>query len=419
MARLVAVIVAGWMPVMTGTTQTLAFRIRAVAGPDGWAATYSLVSSAGWLVSIFALVAAGVLHDRGVRRAATDDRPDPAGVRAPQPVWVRASPVLLVAAAAVVTLGRDVATVAAGWLVMQVPAAALVTVAGARLADVTPPGRRWATAALTGSGPGLGLAVGSALVAAAGAATVPSVLAPALLSAALVFPALRRGELAPRPDTDPAPPTTGRTALRSLVVLLVAVALVDTGLSTGLIYAVPAVDRALDIPFADVSVLTSRLVLLATLLTLLGNVLGGALARLRGGATAGFALSAAALGAALVLLGTTTTTTGLGVAFGIAGLAAGVSNGTTFAIYLETSVDRATHGSGLGWLNAVPTVPFVLVPAAAAPVLRDDVAAGVGRVLTGGAAASAAAMLLAVTVGVRWWARAATAASRSAPGPRS
>lgn len=419
MARLVAVLVAGWLPVMTGTTQTLALRMRDVGDPSSWAAEYSVVTAVGWLVSIVALVAAGVVHDRAVRRAvaATPGGADgaPVSPTAPLPRWIAAAPVLLVAAAAVVATADGVAGVALGWLALQVPTAALVTVAAARLADATPPGRRWAAAALTGSGPGLGLALGSAVVAVTGPTALPSVLLPALLAAGLVVPALRRGDLAARPAPSPAPAAAARTARRGLVVLLVAVALADGGLSTGLIYAVPAVERALALPLTEVAALTSRLVLLATLLTLVGNLAGGALARWRGGATVGFVASAAALAAALALLVTTRTGSGLAAAFAVAGLAAGVSNGTTFALYLDTAVDGGAHGRGLGWLNAVPTVPFVLVPALAAPLLRGDVDAGIGTVLRGGAVAAGAAALLAATAGRRIWRRAAAAATVAGP----
>jgi hypothetical protein len=412
LVRLVAVMVAGWVPVMTGTTQTLAFRMRDVADGAPWAASYSVVTAVGWLASIVALVAAGLLHDRGTRTAT-------ASAAAPTPMWLRAVPVVLLAAAALVATADGTAGVAAGWILLQLPSAALVTVASARLAAVTPPGRRWLAAVVTGSGPGLGLALGSALVAVTGPAPLPSVLLPAAVATALTLPALRRGDLASEPVA--VAPTAGaaRTARRGLALLLVAVALVDGGLATGLVYAVPAVDRALAVPFDVVSALTSRLVLLATLLTLLGNVLGGALARFRGGATAGFTLSALSLGAATLLLAGAGSEVELTLAFAVAGLAAGVSNGTTFALYLDTAVDSGSHGSGLGWLNAVPTIPFVLVPAIAAPLLRSDPVAGVGTVLVIGAVACAASALLAVTAGARTWRRAADLARLSAPAPRS
>ena len=208
MVRLIAAIVAGWLTVMTGTTQTLAVRVRDVVVGPGWEATYAAIAAGGWVVSIGALVLAGLWHDRALHRPLSAERGTDLAL-------LRSLPLLLVAAALGLAVAASVTGVALAWFALQVPAAMLITVASARLATQVPPGRRWLAAALTGASPGMSLALGSATVVLAGPGTPTAVVAPAVLAAVLAAPALwrrPRGSTPPSLRTEPTAMTTATHA---------------------------------------------------------------------------------------------------------------------------------------------------------------------------------------------------------------
>jgi len=392
-------VVGAWVPVMTGASQYLAFRTRDIVDATGWTATYSALSSAGWGVSIAALVVLGLLSDRSVRTRQGRSR------LGALPLWV----LLLAVAGMFIALADDLPALVVGWLLLQVPAAAVIVTASADSADRAGASGRWLVAGMLGSAPGAALLLGSAIVTVTGPTPRSSVLLPLALGVALTLPAHRRRWAAPVPHivpvtpssrSDPSPsegkgPRPGRRlAIGMALPVLAAVALVDSGVGVALVYAVPLFERALTLPFAESARLASLALLLATVVSIPAGLLGGRLSRGRRGAIAAFSVTATLLAAALLLLIHVRTSTALISLFVAAGVTVGVSNGSTFGIQLLATPSATAHALRLGLVNAIQTVPYVLLPAIAPVLLRADPVGGLATLLRLAAVCCAAAASL-------------------------
>jgi hypothetical protein len=160
-----------------------------------------------------------------------------------------------------------------------------------------------------------------------------------------------------------------RSSVRRHARLLAGVALVDTGTVTLTFAIVPLVFLLPGVPVADRGGYAELLVLGAAVGALVAvwvsPFLPGVLAmprRLFLGSGVAVAVALAAAPSAGPRL--------LGVLAILAGLAVGASNAATFGVFLTDPASRERRATGLGLLNAMPSIPAVAVPLLAAPLLR-------------------------------------------------
>jgi MFS family permease len=149
--------------------------------------------------------------------------------------------------------------------------------------------------------------------------------------------------------------------------LLAAIALAFSGLAVGRIYLVPLLESvSSDSTDAQVTAMASTTLLVATLGAIMGTIAAGRLMR-RGeraiGTFAWFSLASSVPLAALAFTGSIGQVVSVGI---LLGFAIGAINAATYGIYLHRYSHRADSGRILGLIVAAETVPYVLVPLAAA-----------------------------------------------------
>jgi hypothetical protein len=374
--RRVIALSGAWLPIGFTSAVLLPQRVEQLADPATWTLNYATLSALGWAAAVVGLVASGWLRDRRARRAAQ------AGValhgtrRATVGVAAALIPIGLA-----LSWAPDLATLGMLWVVSQLLAAFAVTALAADVADTTP--RPLVAAAAIGVSPilslFLGAIVGSALSVTLGLAVAPRFALIAGVAVALLL-------LAPRPedtlDAHLSPLAQVAPVDRTTVRLLAAVALVDTGTVTATFAIVPLVLR---LPLGGASGATTITDLLLLVATIAAGAAAIAAARWRRGPSILFVLAALLLVAMLVTATIRDLRALVAVAV-IAGVAIGASNMATFGVFLAarpTAQDRAT---GLGLLNAVPSLPAVLVPAVALVLLRARPESGLDMLLLGAAA---------------------------------
>lgn len=365
-----AALSGAWLPITFSSAVLLPQRVEAIVTGPSWSSTYAAVSAAGWLAVVVGLTLSGHLRDAGRLRTAADVR------------TIRLLALAVLVTGCALPFATDVPTLTALWVLALLPAAFSVTLLASRVADAG--GNVVASASAIGSAPLVAVFVGAVTVTLAPATGTSRFVLVALLSAtAIATGALRPtsgtagptagrggGDVAPLPVvTDP----VVRDAIRRHRRLLGAVTLVDTGTVTLTFAIVPIVfllPRAAG-PAADLDpgLYAERLVLLATVVSLLAvwvapRVLGlGSRPRLL------FVLTALLTAASLVAAPLASAAGLIAVAVA-AGLAIGASNAATFGLFLADRSSTTQRATGLGLLNAVPSIPAALVPMVAVPLLR-------------------------------------------------
>jgi hypothetical protein len=381
--------VAGaWLPSVFQSAVLLPQQVESLVGGPGWPATYAAVSAAGWSAVVVALTSSGRLQDAG--------RIGGPGDRRTLPVLT----VLTLVAGGLISQADSVGMLAVVWTLGLVPSAAAVTLLAARLASDDASGSApdvVTVASAIGAAPLVAVLLGSVLIQVAPVTgSTRSALVGAVAAGLMLLGMDRRGP-APRSDdvvAAPLPPLEDpvvRTSVRRHARLLAGVALVDTGTVTLTFSIVPLVfllPRVADPGgYAELLVLGAAVgALVAVWATPLLPGLRAAPRRLFVGSGCVVAISLAASPFA--------GPGSLAVLAGVAGVAVGASNAATFGVFLSDPSSRERRATGLGLLNAMPSIPAVVVPLLAAPLLRAAPASGLTVVMLVAAGMASAGALI-------------------------
>jgi len=266
---------------------------------------------------------------------------------------------------------------AAAWIVAQVPAAMVITTSLAVCGNVTSPNRRGVTSGLIGAAPILALFFGSFLVRLLTDSLGWAFIVPALLGAVLAAPLMRK---MPVVDVQPSVIAARSLPWKALawvwVAFLVASFLLSWATSTTNGFIVLFIDYVTTIARADVATTATTAVILASLLAVIASVLSGLLSGGRPRAFVMWAVAAVACGLAVVGLIAFPTSLSIYLIAGIFGISFGVANGVELTVILQLRTAPEHLGRDLGLFTAVTTAPYVLVPALASVMMRDDTRSG-------------------------------------------
>lgn len=344
-----AAIAGGWVPLTIAAGQSVALKMDSLTAS---AAAYSFLIAAGWGVSMVSLPIMGSLGDNAVRRG-IDRR-----------ILIAVGGVSMLLCFALMGSAGSVITFSAIWLVAQIPTALIVTSASSRLANEAPVNLRAWAAAAAGVGPILALALGA--ITTLVFSDMPSALfiAPAVVGAILLIPSLL---IHPLPDRQMVTGSVNRSARFFPWALLIAVALAFSGLAVGRIYLVPLIEYvSADLSTEQVTASASVTLLVATMGALLGTVVAGRLMRGGGRSLGTFGWFSLASAVPLALFIFVTTIDQLIVGGAVLGFVIGAINASIFGVYLHRYSHHADPGRILGLIIAAETVPYVIVPLAAA-----------------------------------------------------
>ncbi len=389
----VLAVLGGWLLVLPSSALVIALRMRQL-GESADATFYSLTIGLGWLLLVAALIGFGRLSDqllvgRGSRRL----------------LVVLALPVAL-AAGLWLALASSPVSLLLAWLLMQVPAAAIVAASMAIAGDVLPVNGRGLASGLVGASPIVTLLVGAFIV---GRFADSLWLVFALLSAlgiVLCLPLalgqsesdLRASTPANRDRRIPAPAV--RWWATAWAVFLVADFLLSWTSSTTNGYVVLFVDYATHVPNADVGSVATGVVTIATVVAIAMSVLGGLLSRGRTSSAAVFALATIGVGASIAVL---IAGDGLGSLYAggiLYGAGFGLANGAELALALSLRHAPDRLGRDLGVLSAVTSMPYILVPLVAAILLTAGEEAGLRRLFVSASALAFVGGVLALGIAV-------------------
>ncbi|MFE2287157.1 MFS transporter [Streptomyces sp. NPDC059443] len=351
---------AGWF----GPLQLLLARQTEQLTPDHKATTLAVVTGLGAAVSMVANPVFGALSDRTTARV---------GRRIP---WVAGGVVGGAAGLAVLSLASSVATVIAGWCLVQLALNAAFAALTAAVPDQVPPRRRGLVGGWLGVSQVVGILIGTGLATVAGGITA-GYLACAGFSvlAAVPYVLMRRDSvLAPaaRPVfrwrafltgfwIDPRRhPDFGWAWLTRFLMNL------SYSISTMylLYYLTDAVHYTDD---ADTGVL---ILTALNAVTLLATVVISGIRSDRSGRRKSYVIwSGLVISAATLLLAGWQTWTGAVVASLILGLGFGVYTSVDFALLTDVLPTAEDRGKDLGVINIANALPQVLAPVIAAPVV--------------------------------------------------
>lgn len=396
-----------WLPITFSSAILLPQRVEAIVADPSWSATYAGVSATGWASVVIGLTVSGHLEDTGRLRRMGDRR------------TVILLAVLVLVAGSSLMLATTMPALVALWLATLLPSAFCVTLLAARLAGSGAGTIRAASA--IGSAPILAMLLGSVAITAvpvAGGARFVLIAALAaatmlLGSAGVTPPSTSMSHTAASAASDspasaatlpvPLPPITDaavRSSLRRHRRLLAAVALVDTATVTFTFVIVPLVFLLPLTAAVEPGAYAERLVLIATACALAAVWFAPLLRGLRARPRALFTLSglvAASTLAAAPFVGATA----LLLITMAAGTAIGASNAATFGLFLSDPVSHEQRATGLGLLNAMPSLPAALIPIAATPLLRWSPDRGLTIVMVSAALAAAIGASIVIVGGRR------------------
>lgn len=344
-------IAGGWVPLSIAAGQSVALRSEELDAPT---ASYSLLIAGGWAVSMLSLPVMGNIADRSVRRG-VDRR-----------VLIVIGAIGMLACFGLLGIAGSLPLFALIWLFAQIPTSLIVTAASSRLANEAPQHMRgWASTA-AGLAPVLAITIGAATTLAL--SDVPSVLffAPAIVGAGLLLPSLLLRPLPTATHTLDAAAPAQRSRFYPWA-LLIAIALAFSGLAVGRIYLVPLIESvSTSLSDERVTALASTTLLVATLGAVVGTVVSGRILRSgqRSMATFGwFSLASAVPLIGLALASSVGQVIAIGAVFGFA---IGAINAAAYGIFLHRYSRRSDPARILGLIVAAETVPYVIVPLAAA-----------------------------------------------------
>ncbi|MEU5806379.1 MFS transporter [Streptomyces sp. NPDC047718] len=350
----------GWF----GPLQLLLARQAELLAPDSKASALALVTGIGAAVSMVANPVFGALSDRTTAAA---------GRRIP---WVTGGVAAGAAGLLALTRAGSIAAVTAGWCLVQLGLNAAFAALTAAVPDRVPPRQRGLVGGWLGVSQVIGILLGTALAAAAGAiAAGYAACAAFAVLAAVPYVLMRRdSRLSPadRPVFGPRaflagfrirprrhPDFAWAWLTRFLMNLSYSVSTMYL-----LYYLTDAVRYGGD---ADTGVLV--LTALNALTVLATVVIGGVLSDRSGRRKAYVIGSGLVISAATLLLAVWQTWTGAIVASLVLGIGYGVYTSVDFALLTDVLPTAEDHGRDLGVINIANALPQVLAPVVAAPVV--------------------------------------------------
>lgn len=345
-------IMGAWMFVMPAATVTLAL---SVSQSGGSTRDYSIGLSVGWLTLAGMSIAFGALSDR---------------IRARQPR--RIGTLILVALTACLTVslvldaGTSPGVIVIAWIILQIPASAILGAAMSQAASVAEPRRRGIVSGLVGSAALLALMVGTPLALAAGPRL--SFTAAAIGGSVLLVPLLR---LVARQMPTPvltAPTGAVRAHPRSRAPWLVLLGIgffvsVATAITNS--YVVAITSSILSIGGSQVSAesLATLAIVIASLLAVIASTTAGVFLPTARRTSTAWVAALILLVASLVVIVAIPSVTTLLIGVAGFGLAFGVINSGELALALSTRPEIEHGGRTVAMFTAATTVPYILVPA--------------------------------------------------------
>ncbi len=345
-------VMGAWMLVMPAATVTLAL---SVSQSGGSTRDYSIGLSVGWLTLAGMSIAFGALSDR---------------IRARQPR--RIGTLILVALTACLTVslvldaGTSPGVIVIAWIILQIPASAILGAAMSQAASVAEPRRRGIVSGLVGSAALLALMVGTPLALAAGPRL--SFTAAAIGGSVLLVPLLR---LVARQMPTPvltAPTGAVRAHPRSRAPWLVLLGIgffvsVATAITNS--YVVAITSSVLSIGGSQVSAesLATLAIVIASLLAVIASITAGVFLPTARRTSTAWVAALILLVASLVVIVAIPSVTTLLIGVAGFGLAFGVINSGELALALSTRPEIEHGGRTVAMFTAATTVPYILVPA--------------------------------------------------------
>lgn len=353
-----------------------------IRGPGGREGLLALIVGTGAAVAMVANPLWGLVSDRCRSRLGTRMPVVYVGTA----IGVIGQVVLFTASTGPLTL--------AGWVLVQLGLNGPFAVLAALIADRVPADQRGIAGSLFGAGQIVGVIAGTVVAESVGAGAVGYLILAVATPVLLVVIALADGRVSSATAHVPAPRPRNRVArgfrptrdyawawlLRFLMNLTNAILLLY------LFFFLDEVVRVADVAGSVLVVTVITLVLSAVCAGLTGAV-SDRLTRRRVFAVAGALTTAGGL----ILLALATTMPVVLVAAGILGLGWGLFIGVDMAIITSTLADDSTSGTLLGVANIANSLPQVLAPALAAPLVLS--AAGYPALYGVGAAIAVAAAL--------------------------
>lgn len=380
-------VVGAWIVVFTPAVLTLSLRMREI-DPQNFLDAYPAALTAGWLTLMASLVAVGWIGDRLTQHLGS------------RPTIARWGVFLLAFCGLGLAFAPTNQLVTLAWILLQVPAAMVISSAlalGGRTAATHNGGL---ISGLLGAASILALLAGSLLVTLFNENLTIGMTVSSLLGAALAIPLMfvpnNTVTLTPT-HGEPIPGKTFHYLKVFWVIFLMSSFLLSWGTSTANGFIVALLENLSRIEYEDIALVSALAIALASMSAVAASIMSGVYARSPKMAVlvwvAGAILTATSI--ASLLQGPTGTVLYL-VAVAL-GTGFGMSNGVEVILVLKLKPQLQSVGGNLSVFTAVTTVPYVLVPATAALLLRQNTRAGLEN-LFGLAAINVAlgALLLAV-----------------------
>lgn len=368
---------AGWLTVMPSSILTVALRMQEIDAPP---VVYSLILTAGWAALIGAVSVFGRLSDR--RRS---DLP-----------WIRRS--LLVSIIATIVLNLALAETFSDtlllvlWMLLQIPAAAIVAIAMTFAAQESEPTTLRRISAYVGATPLIAILFGSI-----GAQLVPDTQwgfrVPGLVGALLMLPFLQTVHLGAIPASTAAglPPQNRRRGWRWF---LLASFMTSWTTSAATSYLVPYASVVLGTETHELATQTSRILMVATLLSITSSLLLAPRALSGRFTAAGFPIGAALMTCGLLLIVLRPDTLALGIGASLSGFGFGLVNGVELHLIASFADERFGVGQRIGQLTSATTIPYIAVPLTTSALLAAGAQIGLTATFWLAAIASAAALVM-------------------------
>jgi MFS family permease len=345
-------VMGAWMLVMPASTVTLALSVSHAGGSTR---DYSVGLSLGWLTLTVMSISFAALSDR---------------IRARQPRRIGALILVALTACLAVSLVLDAGTspgvIVVAWIILQIPASAILGAAMSQAAAVADPRRRGIVSGLVGSAALLALMVGAPLALAAGPRL--SFTAAAIGGSVLLVPLLR---LVSRQV--PTPVLTAPTgAVRAhprpggpWLVLLGIGFFVSVATAITNSYVVAITSSVLSMGGREVSAesLATLAIVIASLLAVVASIASGAFLPTARRTSTAWVAALILLVASLVLIVAIPSVTTLLIGVAGFGLAFGVINSGELTLALNARPEIEHGGRTVAMFTAATTVPYILVPA--------------------------------------------------------
>lgn len=373
---------AGWIIVMPATVLNLALRIDEIDSSSG-NTNYSLVLSAGWVSLIVALLLMGKLGDVLFAKNGSRTSLISFGILATGLLGY------------LLSQANTTITLAVAWCLIQFPAAAIITSSLALASQSVGESKQGLSSGLAGGAPVLALFIGTLVNSAAEPTPANAFLVTSLLGAVFALPllAFRVSSHSSTASNADHQGTLWDTAdSRKLWNrFLVAAFLLSCTTSSANGFLLVFASEALGLDAPTASELVTTMVLVASLSSIISGVIAGKFLVTKKQVLSAYSIAAIIVGVSiglLILFPFESLVLILGLSFGIG---FGIANGLELKMFMRNTNDPSDAGRVLGLFTGVTTAPFVLVPLAAAYLLRNEGSAGITQLWLSGSVLGIAA----------------------------